>query len=517
MDNCTILWVDDEVDSLTSHILFLKDKGFSISTVSNGYDALDILSEQNFDIIFLDENMPGISGLDTLSKLKEITNTPVIMITKNEQECIMEEAIGSKISDYLIKPVNPNQILLSIKKNLKSLELVNNKTNQDYQKEFLEIGSMITKVESFQHWVDLYKKIIYWELELDDLDEKSMLDILLTQKKEANNYFFKYVKKHYNNWINNNHNQDMIMSHNVFSQFVLPELDKKKPIFFLVVDNLRLDQWKIIQPLLDPYFSIKENAYCSILPTSTQYARNAIFSGLTPLDIKKQHPNMWLDDIDEGGKNLYEKELLLNQLKSHNISLDYTFNKVFNLEHGNKILDRLNEFLNKPLNVIIYNFVDILSHAKTEMKMIKELASNEKAYRDLTFTWFKNSPLFELLKKLASENVNIVITSDHGTINVTEPSRVVGEKNISTNLRYKTGRKIKFDNRDVLYIEHPSSCQLPQSNLTSTYIFAAPNKYFVYPNNFNHYAHHYINTYQHGGISMEEMIVPVISLKSKLS
>ena len=512
LNSCNILWIYDEVDSLKSHILFLKNKGFSVSTVANGYDAIDMVSNHFYDIIFLDENMPGLSGLETLSKLKELTQSPVIMITKNEQEQIMEEAIGSKISDYLIKPVNPNQVLLSIKKNLEFSKLVNTQTNANYQKEFMAIGSMINDVKSFHDWVEIYKKIIYWELELDSLEETNMLDILLSQKKEANNSFFKYVKNHYQEWINDD---KVIMSHNLFKQYVFPAISNSTPTFLLLIDNLRFDQWKVIQPLLETYFLIQENSYCSILPTATQYARNSIFSGLMPNQMKQQFPQFWLDDVDDGGKNLHEKDFLLEQLKRLNCSTNVSFNKVFNLDHGKKVSGKLNEFLNKPLNIIIYNFVDILSHAKTEMKMIKELTNNEKSYRDLTLTWFKNSPLFELLKKLSSHDVNIIITSDHGTINVTEPSKVIGEKTISSNLRYKTGRKIKFDNRDVFHIEDTNSYMLPKSHVSSSYIFAAPNKYFVYPNNYNHYAHHYINTYQHGGISMEEMIIPIISLKSK--
>jgi len=516
MNSCNILWIDDEVDLLKSHILFLEQKGFSITTVTNGYDAIDLVSGQQYDIIFLDENMPGLSGLDTLFKLKEYTQSPVIMITKNEQEQIMEEAIGSKIADYLIKPVNPNQILLTIKKNLEFSKLVNNKTNANYQREFSSIGSMINDVHSFNDWVNLYKKIIYWELELDSLEENNMLEILLNQKKDANNHFFKYIKKKYNELLMQNTTNNILFSHNIFEHYVVPKLSNDSPTFFLLIDNLRLDQWKVIQPLLDSYFTIKEDAYCSILPTATQYARNAIFSGMTPVEMKRKFPEFWRDDVDEGGKNLHEKDFLSHQLHHFNCPKVFSFNKVFNLDHGKKMLDRMHEFLNNSLNVIIYNFVDILSHAKTEMRMIKELTNDEKSYRDLTLTWFKNSPLFELLKQLSNSNAEIIITSDHGTINVNEPSKVIGEKTISSNLRYKTGRKMKFDNRDVFNVEDPEILCLPKTNISSSYIFAGPNKYFVYPNNYNHYAHHYINTYQHGGVSMEEMILPIISLKSKV-
>lgn len=515
MVNYSILWVDDEIESLKSHILFLKDKGFSVNTVSNGYDAIDIVSKNNFDLIFLDENMPGLSGLDTLTKLKEITGCPMIMITKSEQEHIMEDAIGSKIADYLIKPVNPNQILLSIKKNLNQNEFVTSKTNSNYQKQFMSISSSIGNITTFSEWVEVYKKIIYWELELESIDDSNMLEILLTQKKEANNYFFKFIKKKYKDLLNNSSDNRIIMSHDLTNKFVKPLIINEKPTFFLLIDNLRLDQWMVISPLLKNYFLIDDNVYCSILPTSTQYSRNSIFSSLTPLEISKKFPQYWLNDNDEGGKNLFEEKLLINNFKGILNEKDISFHKVFNNLHGQKIIDKFNELLSKKLNVIIYNFVDILSHAKTDVKMIKELTGDEKAYRDLTITWFKNSPLFELLKILSSHDINLIVTSDHGTINVTESSKVIGEKSISSNLRYKTGRKIKFDNRDVFHVSNPESIMLPSQQLSSSYIFAAPYKYFVYPNNYNHYAHHYINTYQHGGVSLDEMIIPIATLKPK--
>ena len=514
MINYSILWVDDEIESLKSHILFLKDKGFSVNTVSNGYDAIDIVSKNNFDLIFLDENMPGLSGLDTLTKLKEITGCPMIMITKSEQEHIMEDAIGSKIADYLIKPVNPNQILLSIKKNLNQNEFVTSKTNSNYQKQFMSISSSIGNITTFSEWVEVYKKIIYWELELESIDDSNMLEILLTQKKEANNYFFKFIIKKYKDLLNNISDNRIIMSHDLTNKFVKPLIINEKPTFFLLIDNLRLDQWMVISPLLKNYFLIDDNVYCSILHINA-ILQKFNFSSLTLLEISKKFPQYWLNDNDEGGKNLFEEKLLINNFKGILNEKDISFHKVFNNLHGQKIIDKFNELLSKKLNVIIYNFVDILSHAKTDVKMIKELTGDEKAYRDLTITWFKNSPLFELLKILSNHDINLIITSDHGTINVTESSKVIGEKSISSNLRYKTGRKIKFDNRDVFHVSNPESIMLPSQQLSSSYIFAAPYKYFVYPNNYNHYAHHYINTYQHGGVSLDEMIIPIATLKPK--
>jgi len=515
MENFKILWIDDEVDLLRPHILFLEERGCFVSSVTNGSDSLDILKKNQFDIIFLDENMPGLSGIETLSEIKKITNTPVVMITKSEEESIMEDAIGGKITDYLIKPVNPNQILSSIKRNLDVERLVHNKVQTEYRKDYSLISQSINQANSFDDWVNLYREILNWELDLDNLSDDSIKEVLLMQKKEANKSFFKYIKDQYISWFSDNTNNFPIFSNQLFSKKVFPIISQK-PLFFVLIDNFRLDQWILIKPLLEQFFVISEDTtYCSILPTSTQYARNAIFSGLMPSEIKNKFPHFWVEDSESGGKNLYEDKLLDELLKREGKSYKKSFNKILNLESGKKLVDKVDDLMNNELNIIIYNFVDFLSHAKTDLKMIKELAGNEKSYRDLTLTWFKNSPLFHLFKELSSKNVDLIITTDHGTINVETACKIIGEKDISTNLRYKTGRRMSFDTKNVFQVQNPNSICLPHSNISSSFVFAGSDCFFAYPNNFNHYVNYYKNTYQHGGISLEEMIIPFVHLSTK--
>ncbi len=511
-----ILWADDEIDLLNSHVLYLESKGYSVTPVNSGDNALDLLVEKNFDIIFLDENMPGISGLETLTIIKEkYPSTPVIMITKSEEERIMEEAIGSKIADYLIKPVNPNQILLAIKKNIDKNRLIGERTSRDYQQEFRNISTLIGSANTVEEWYSVYKKIIYWELELDKSKDSNMDEILALQKSEANLQFFKFVKKNYKTWISSE--AKPLMSHNLFLNKINPFLNSNKNVYLIVIDNLRFDQWKIIEPLvLEDFNLINEDMYMSILPTSTQYSRNSIFSGLHPGDIQKKFPSKWVDEENSKGKNDFESDFLhenLKRLGKENIK--YTYNKITNFEAGNKMINRVSDLKNNLLNVIVYNFVDILSHAKTEMKVIKELVKDDSAYRSLTYSWFSHSPLREIMKKIALQGAKLVITTDHGTINVNKPSKLIGERDITSNLRFKNGRNMKYIKEDVFEINNPSEYNLPSRNLSGKYIFAKENTYFVYQNNFNYYAKFYKNSYQHGGVSLEEMLVPCLTLSSK--
>jgi CheY-like chemotaxis protein len=517
MDRIKILWVDDEIDLLKPHILFLEKKNYSVTTCNNGRDAIDIFDEDNFDIVFLDENMPGMSGLETLSEMKEKKSTvPMIMITKSEEEYIMEEAIGSKIADYLIKPVNPNQILLSLKKNLDHSRLISEKTTLDYQKEFRKIAMDLTMVRSFEDWVEMYKKLVFWELELENIDDQSMVEILESQKAEANMQFGKFIERNYESWYEPKVDKP-VLSHNLFKEYVVPEVVKKdKPILFVVIDNLRYDQWKAFESVVNNHFKLeKEAAYYAILPTATQYARNAIFSGLTPLEMEKQFPQYWKNDVDDGGKNLYEGEFLTAQLKRLGLNIKQEYYKITNYRDGKKLVDNFKSLKSNDLTTVVYNFVDMLSHAKTEMEVVKELASNDKAYRSLTLSWFKNSPLLEMIQQAQQLGFKLIITTDHGTINCKNPSKVIGDKNTSLNLRYKTGRSLTYEDKDVFVVKDPKKIQLPAINMSSSYIFAKNDLFLAYVNNYNHYVSYYRNTYQHGGISLEEMIVPFLVFQPK--
>jgi CheY-like chemotaxis protein len=517
MKKVHILWTDDEIDLLKPHILFLESKGYKVTTASNGADAIELVDKNNFDLIFLDENMPGLSGLETLNKINETNaNIPVVMITKSEEEDIMDAAIGSKIADYLIKPVNPKQILLSIKKNIDNKKLITSKTTSAYQSQFGDIGIQISSARSFDDWGEIYRRLLYWELELVDSEDSGMSEVFKMQKTEAETEFGKFIRSNYLSWMQVDNPEKPVFSHHIFRKFVFPELEKSGKLIFILIDNLRFDQWRVIQPLINEYYqTAEENIYCSILPTSTQYARNAVFSGLMPSTIQELYPKFWLHDDEEGNKNDHEEALLQNQMQRVGIKKKLFFNKIFNTRMGARILDNLADILQNDLIVLVYNFVDMLSHANTDMDMIRELASNDPAYRSLTLSWFKHSYIIELLRELTDNNIPLILTTDHGTIRVSSPIKVIGDRSTSKNLRYKTGKNLSYNARQVFEIPHPEKAYLPKSSVSSRYIFAMNRDFIAYPNNYNHYVKYYTNTYQHGGISMEEMIIPLIKLQSK--
>jgi DNA-binding response OmpR family regulator len=513
-EKINILWVDDEIDLLKPHIIFLEEKGYRLTTANNGSLAIDLVDEKHFDLVFLDENMPGLTGLETLVQIKnKHQNLPIVMITKSEEESIMEEAIGSKISDYLIKPVNPNQILLSIKKHIDSKQLVRKKTTANYQQEFRQIGMQLSAKLTKEEWEEIFKKITYWELELDQSGDSSMKQILEMQKAEANTQFFKFIKENYQDWLQADEDCP-IMSHTLFKEKVFPLLEKNKPLFFIVIDNLRYDQWKIIEPeLLSNFRVFQEDLYFSILPTATQYSRNAIFSGLMPSEMQKIFPQWWKNDNDDEGKNMFEEQFLKAQLQRLGKGdLKISYNKITNIDSGRKLSENMHKLLNNDLNVIVYNFVDMLSHARTDMKVIKELAEGDAAYRSLTASWFEHSPLRDMFNFIAENKAKVSVTTDHGTILVKKPTKVLGDRDISTNLRYKQGRNMRYDTNDVFEIEDPKNVFLPTINLSSKYIFAKEDSFFAYPNNYNYYVNHYKETFQHGGVSMEEIMIPVVTL-----
>ncbi|MBS3738618.1 T9SS response regulator signal transducer PorX [Mesohalobacter halotolerans] len=510
MTKIKILWVDDEIDLLKPHIMFLSKKDYDVTTCQSGMEAIETIENERFDIVFLDENMPGLSGIDTLAEIKtKQNNLPVVMITKSEEEYIMEEAIGSKIADYLIKPVNPNQILLSLKKNLDHSRLVSERTTSHYQQAFRKLSMDLSQVNSHQEWVDLYKQLLYWEMELDQLDDSSMTEILESQKQEANSAFFKFITKNYHSWFDHKADDAPTLSHQLFKTKVVPELKDEQPTLLVVVDNLRYDQLRAIEPIINNHFKKEqEDAFYSILPSATQYARNAIFSGLMPLDMQKLYPKLWLNDTDEGGKNMHEAEFLDNQLKRLGMHISHSYHKITSLDQGRTLADNFAQYKSQDLTVIVYNFVDMLSHAKTEMQVIKELASNDKSYRSLTTSWFKNSPLLDIIIKAQRLGFKLILTTDHGTINVKNPTKVIGDKNTSTNLRYKTGKSLTYNEKDVYAVKNPSDIRLPSINMSSSFVFAKGDYFLAYPNNYNYYVKYYKNTFQHGGISLEEMIIP---------
>lgn len=515
MRRIRILWTDDEVEALKPHIFFLREKGYEIETCSNGNDTIDLVRQNIYDLIFLDEHMPGLSGIETLRLIREIRpDIPVVMITKSEEEGIMEAAIGSEIADYLIKPVKPNQILLALKRILDQRRLVTEKTTTDYRQEFSKIGNMIDLAMDHDDWISLYRKIVFWETELEKSTDTGMNEILRMQETEANKAFGKFVMNNYVKWVTPGTENKPLLSPSLFEKKVFPQLAEGKPLFFILIDNLRFDQWKTISAELQGLYRIAgEDLYFSILPTATQYSRNSIFAGLMPSAISGIMPGLWISDDDDEGKNLREEELFRHQLARRGQNIKWTYNKITSTQGGRKINERIRQMLDNDLNILVYNFVDMLSHARTEMEIIRDLAGDEKAYRSLTRSWFLHSPLFELLNALSAYPARIILSTDHGTIRVQNPVKIIGDRKTSSNLRYKLGRNLDYDPSKVFELKNPEKAGLPKTNITSRYIFALGNDFLVYQNNFNHYANYYRDTFQHGGISMQEMMLPVVSLE----
>ncbi|MBP9926608.1 MAG: PglZ domain-containing protein [Cyclobacteriaceae bacterium] len=516
MQRYSILWADDEIDLLKPHILFLQQRGYDITPVNNGAEAIELSDSKHFDLVFLDEHMPGMSGLEALSQIKNTKpNLPVVMITKNEEEQIMEEAIGAKIDDYLIKPINPNQILLSIKKILDNKRLIIEKTNLSYQQEFRKISMAFLDDMDHVQWSDIYKKLVFWELQIEEAD-REMAEVLEMQKVEANVNFSRFIKRNYENWLNNPKVEKPLLSHQIMRKWVFPELKTGEPCFFILIDNLRWDQWKTIEPILSEYFNVdREESYYSILPTTTAYARNAIFSGMMPSEMAKTHPDLWVGEDEDDSKNNFEDDFLAKQIRKNNLNIKFSYHKIKRIEEGRDLADSINNLFHNDLNVIVYNFVDMLSHARTDMAMVRELAPDEAAYRSITKSWFAHSPLLDILRKISDKKAKVIITTDHGTIRVKRPFKIIGDRSVNSNLRYKQGKNLGFEGDKVFEAAKPERFFLPKTNVSTAYVFATEDQFFAYPNNYNYYVNLYKDTFQHGGVSLEEMIIPFILLSSK--
>ena len=522
MTNGVLLWVDDEIEQLKAHLLFLEKKGYEVVTVSNGTDAIDLCASRSFDLVLLDEQMPGLSGLETLRHIKELQPAlPVVMVTKSEEENIMEQAIGQKIADYLIKPVNPNQILLTLKKNIHRREIETEVTQSQYQQNFQQIAMQIMDCRTWQDWTEVYKRLVHWELQLSATDS-NMTEMLQMQKEEANIGFAKFVKKNYLDWVQGYGNrggaavvEKPMMSPDIFKEKVFPLLTAGQKVCLVVMDNFRYDQWRMLAQEIGDQFDIDEQLYCSILPTATQYARNAIFSGLMPDQIARMFPDLWVDEDEEEGKNLSEAPLIQTQLDRYRRHNTFSYHKINTSQDADRLMQQFNQLGKNDLNVVVFNFIDMLSHARTESRMVRELANNESAYRSITLSWLRHSVIADFFRQLAQTDFRVIITTDHGSIRCTNPVKIVGDRNTNTNLRYKLGKNLSYNDKDLFVIRDPQKAQLPSPNLSTSYVFATGDAFFAYPNNYNYYVSYYRDTFQHGGISLEEMMIPIVTLTGK--
>ena len=513
MTNGVLLWVDDEIEQLRAHLLFLEKKGYEVITVSNGTDAIDQCATRSFDLVLLDEQMPGLSGLETLQRIKELQpSLPVVMVTKSEEENIMEQAIGQKIADYLIKPVNPNQILLTLKKNIHRREIETEVTQNQYQQNFQQIAMQIMDCHTWQDWTEVYKRLVHWELQLSATDS-TMTEMLQMQKEEANIGFAKFVKKNYLDWVSGK--DAPLMSNRVFKEKVFPLLNAGHKVTLVVMDNFRYDQWRMLAQEIGDQYEIDEDLYCSILPTATQYARNAIFSGLMPDQIARMFPDLWVDEDEEEGKNLNEAPLVQTQIERYRRHDTFSYHKVNTSAEADKLMQQFGQLKKYDLNVVVFNFIDMLSHARTESRMVRELANSESAYRSITLSWLRHSVIADFFRQLAQTDRKVIITTDHGSIRCTRPVKIVGDRNTNTNLRYKLGKSLSYNDKDLFVIREPQKAQLPSPNLSTSYVFATGDSFFAYPNNYNYYVSYYRDTFQHGGISLEEMMIPIVTMTGK--
>ena len=510
-----LLWVDDEIEMLRAHIIFLEKKGYDVTTVNNGNDAIEECRKRNFDLVLLDEMMPGITGLETLQQIKDISpSTPIVMVTKSEEENIMDQAIGQKIADYLIKPVNPSQILLALKKNIHKKQIVTEVTQTGYRKEFQDIAMRIMDCNTLDDWKDIYRRLVRWELELSSADS-DMTEMLQMQKEEANNSFAKFVRKNYLSWVAPGTTQRPLMSPDIFKKCVFPAVNNGEKVFLIVIDNFRYDQWRTLAQDIGEMFNVDEDMYMSILPTATQYARNAIFSGLMPEQIESMFPDLWVDEDEEEGKNINEEPLVRTQIERYRRHDTFSYHKINDSAAAERLVERLGELTKNDINVVVLNFIDMLSHARTESKMVRELANNESAYRSITLSWFRHSVVGELLKALTQTDCTVILTTDHGSIRASKPIKIIGDRNTNTNLRYKLGKNLNCQSKEVFVVKNPHEAQLPAPNLSTSYVFATGNSFLAYPNNYNYYVSYYKDTFQHGGISMEEMLIPLVTLKKR--
>ncbi len=512
-----ILWIDDEIEFLQPHILFLQEKGYQVDTATNADDALDLIQKRHYDLILLDETMPGKDGLTALGEIKNHNPAlPVIMITKNEEETLMEEAIGAHIDDYLTKPVNPSQILLAAKKILETRHISQKKITRDYAQELNKITMQLMSPLEPHDWVDIYLKLTQWDIQLDEVGDRDLREVIHNQRRECNVEFGKYIEKHYQHWVNST--ERPTLSVDVIKKYLYPELAAGKKVVLVIIDCLRLDQWLTLEKYFYDYYHIQRDYYFSILPTATPFSRNAIFSGLFPSEIEKRYPDLWArGEDDDYSRNRYENQLLFDQLRLLGIRLktEPRYSKVLNVEEARQVERNLESFLTTPVFSLVINFVDILAHSRSDLPILKEIAPDESSYRSLTRSWFEHSPVNTIFQKLASLNLTVIVTTDHGSIRCLRGTKVLGDRETSTNLRYKYGRNLKVDPKHALIIRNPRDYKLPRRNFNVNYIIAKEDYYFVYPTNYHKYLAYYRDSFQHGGISLEEMILPIIKLQPK--
>ncbi|MCF7919164.1 MAG: response regulator [Candidatus Cloacimonetes bacterium] len=516
MQQIKILWVDDEIDQLKPFVIFLEERGYKVDTVSNGSDAVSMITENPYDLVLLDEMMPGMDGLATLREFKKINSSlPVVMVTKSEEEGLMDGAIAGQIADYLLKPINPKQIIMAIKKIIQADDIRRDMIGQEYAQFSAKLNQKLFAGPDFIEWAELYRDLCRWDLRLDEINEPNITQTHFLEKLNCNSEFTEYIMNNYKEWLHSEMRPQL--SIDIVPEVLLPELGKGHPVYLIVLDCMRLDQYFAFAPMLSELFDVNLQLYYSILPTATPYSRNAIFSGLLPIDIAERFPEYWneTDDIDNS-RNRNEHQLIDSQLKELGSGLSESrYVKIFNSEEANFVQRKINNWNNEELIVLVYNFLDMVAHHRSKSPILKEAIPDEKALRDFTKHWFIHSTFYTTLQEIASQKGTVIITTDHGSIRVNRASQIVGDKDTTSTVRYKQGKNLKVNSKNALLIKDPVEYGLPTRNIIDSYALTRDDYYFVYPNSFHQYQKQFSGTFQHGGISMEEMILPVVVCHSK--
>lgn len=513
-----ILWVDDQIEELRSHVVYLADKGYEVDGVTNGQDAVEKLKQQDYDAILLDEMMPGMTGIETLAELKKVRETvPVVMITKSEEEDLMNRAIGKRIDDYLVKPVSPLQIVSALKRLLEGRKIRGEQLSRDFSGHYMDTQDRIATAKTPDDWVELYNGLVQWELDIVADGDHGLLTTHDEMLAEANRGFVRYVREHYAGWVSGADDAPL-MSPDLFRTWVAPEIEGSSQVVWIVIDCMRLDQWRHVESLLEPYYHLERRHYWSILPSATPFARNALFAGLYPREIATRYPDWWRGSSrQQHSKNAHEKELLGEQLKRLGSSAadSYKYYKVFDARDTDDLSRQVGSLEGVRLVAAVYNFLDIMAHGRSQSQILKELAPDVPAFRSLMRSWFEHSTLLDVLRTLSRRDCTVVLTTDHGSIFCNRATPVRANRETSTNVRYKYGDNLGVDEKIVFLMKDPEDYMLPRQSTIENYAITTDNYYLVYPTNFHEYERLYRDSFQHGGISLEEMIVPFVVMKPR--
>ncbi len=513
-----ILWADDQIDLLKPHMLFLEEKGYSLRGVANGDDAVALLEQEDFDLLLLDEQMPGRSGLETLEEVRRSQpGLPVIMITKSGEEGLMNEAFGGEVQDFLVKPVNPAQIFSAIKRIFEGRKIQESQLSRDYIQEYSQISTENMEGAEPERWLEVNRFLTDWDLKLDNFEGTGLEQTHQDLRRDLNLAFCRFVEDRYQGWAQADPRDRPLMSPDIFSTFVQPFVESGRQVYFIVIDCMRLDQWHVIEEMLSPFFTTTLEHYFAILPTATPYARNSLFSGLWPSEIAEKLPQFWVEDPkEELSLNRFERELLGAQLVAKGLrDRNYKYVKVSNISQANELYRQIGGFADIPLVALVFNFLDILAHGRSQSEILQEIAPDESAFRSLMASWFRHSALYDILKSLAKAGAMVVVTSDHGSVLCRRSALVQGNRSTSTGIRYKYGDNLGCDTKQTLRIKDPLAWRLPSERATKDYVIAKENHFFVYPTNYHEFEQRYNGSFQHGGISLEEMIVPCAVLDPK--